>query len=464
MPCRTLSLADYTGPRHKRGWLGRSQPLNIHNLKPLRGFLLLLRVLEEDPEEDAHDEGVAGEDEPGLGPGGVRGLVHGGVHDGAGGEGADGGAEAVGHHHEQALGAGTDVLGGVLLHVQGTGDVEEVERETVHDATQDEEEDARHRRVTETEESEAAHPGEHRDQHHVLDAETLHRERDQEDTQGFGSLGNGDQRVGVLHGERVRESRVRGEGAEERVRVAVRDLQRGAQEHREDEEDRELRILEQRESLQAESLGETLVLLGLVDRAVRHRKGVAGQHEGQQARRDELRVAVLHRDPADVQEVGHEHRADEADGAEHPDGREFLHRVHAFHGHRIVGHGVHEGDGGHEEGDAQAVQDEQGGELDRLPGAHAVEAGPGHEDAGQAVAQGEDPLGFHLLVGDDAHQRGHEDGDDPLHGEKPFDLAPEADVAQIAAERGEVGTPDGELQEQHQDELEGYGFDFHRRV
>ena len=162
-----------------------------------------------------------------------------------------------------------------------------------------------------------------------------------------------------------------------------------------------------------------------------------------------------------MDEVGCQHRADETDGAEYADGRELLHGVHAFDGHRVVGHGVHEGDGGHEEGDAQAVQDEQGCELDGRAGAHAVEAGPGHEEAGEAVAQGKDPLGFHFLVGDDAHQRGHENGDDALHGEEPLDLAPETDVAQIASQGGEVGPPDGKLQEQHQNELEGYGFDFH---
>ena len=125
---------------------------------------------------------------------------------------------------------------------------------------------------------------------------------------------------------------------------------------------------------------------------------------------------------------------------------------------------AYEGDRGHEESDAQAVQDEQGSELDGRSGAHAVEAGPGHEEAGEAVAQGKDPLGFHFLVGDDAHQRGHENGDDALHGEEPLDLASETDVAQIASQGGEVGPPDGKLQEQHQNELEGYGFDFHLSV
>ena len=82
------------------------------------GFLA--GVLEQDHEQDANHECISREDVPGIGP--VGGCVEyvACVHNRAGGEGADGGAEAVCHHHEQALGTGTDVRSGVLLNVKGT--------------------------------------------------------------------------------------------------------------------------------------------------------------------------------------------------------------------------------------------------------------------------------------------------------------------------------------------------------
>ena len=249
--------------------------------------LCLLRfvlVLEQDGEEDGDHEGIAGEDEPGLRPVGGRIEHVARVNHGAGGEGTDRGAEAVGHHHEQSLRAGADVPAGALLNIERTRDVEEVERDTVDDAAEDKQQHTRHGRMAESEERETEHPGQHRDEHHLLDAEPLHKERDQQDAKCLGSLRDGDQRVGILHGERVGKRRIGCEGAQEGVGVAVRDLERSAQQHRENEEHGELAVLEQGEGLQAESVHERFLFPAAVDRAVRHAQGIEAEDDGKDAR------------------------------------------------------------------------------------------------------------------------------------------------------------------------------------
>ena len=48
------------------------------------------------------------------------------VYNGLGHEGTYSGADTVGHDHEQALGAGAELLAGLLIHIEASGDVEEV--------------------------------------------------------------------------------------------------------------------------------------------------------------------------------------------------------------------------------------------------------------------------------------------------------------------------------------------------
>ena len=66
----------------------------------------------------------------------------------------------------------------------------------------------------------------------------------------------------------------------------------------------------------------------------------------------------------------------------------------------------------------------------------------------------EDCEGLDPAVGHDAHEGRHEQGDDALHGKEPFDVRSETDVAQIASQRREIGSPDGKFQEVHQDQPE----------
>ena len=316
--------------------------------------------------------------------------------------------------------------------------------------------------MAEPEETEAEHPGQHGDEHHFLDAEFLHTERDEQDAERLGCLREGDQRVGVLHSERVGQRRIGRKRTQEGIGVAVRNLERSAQQHREDEEHGELAVLEQGEGLQAESVHERCLFPVAVDRAVRHAQGIETEDDGKDTRRKELRIAVLHGHAVDLQEVGQQHAADETDGAEHADGRELFHRVHALLTKCVVSHGVGQRDGRHEEGQAAAVEDEQRAELDIRSGVHAIHAGGNHEDAGQALAEREHFLRLHPVVGHDAHERRHEDRHDALHRKEPFDMRAQADVAQIASQRREVGSPDGKLQEVHHDQSESdIGFRFH---
>ena len=153
-----------------------------------------------------------------------------------------------------------------------------------------------------------------------------------------------------------------------------------------------------------------------------------------------------------LDEVDEEHREDEADGAEHTDRREGLDRILAVLLQGVVGHGVGDGDGRHEEGDAQRIERVERAELDVGAGAHRVPAGGEHRQAGDALAEGQDLLRRDPLVGDDAHQGRHEDGDETLRGEEKPDLRAKAGTGEETAHGSQVGTPGGEFQKIHQDQ------------
>ena len=129
--------------------------------------------MEQQGEEHADDQREAGEDIPAGGPVAYQiaviplAVV---VHNLAGSQGADGGTDAVGHHHEQSLGRRLDGRLTLLVDEDASRDVEEVEGDTVDDAGEDEHDDAGHGRIADAEEAEAEHPGEHRHEHDHLDA------------------------------------------------------------------------------------------------------------------------------------------------------------------------------------------------------------------------------------------------------------------------------------------------------
>ena len=69
-----------------------------------------------------------------------------------------------------------------------------------------------------------------------------------------------------------------------------------------------------------------------------------------------------------------------------------------------------------------------------------------------AIAQ--EALGGNPAVGHDADDSGHEQGYNPLHGVEKTDFFSKTDFAQISPHRGQIGTPDSELEEVHQDKAE----------
>ena len=150
-------------------------------------------VFEDNREEDSQDKGEAGEDVPGGGPAGHQvgelGTAGGEVVDHRlRAERADRGAEAVGHHHEDALCAGADAFVGILVHEERAADVEKVEGNAVDDHRKDEQHQAETGGSACAQEGEAQEPGEERDEHHLLDAEALQAERNQQDAERLGHL------------------------------------------------------------------------------------------------------------------------------------------------------------------------------------------------------------------------------------------------------------------------------------
>ena len=72
-----------------------------------------------------------------------------------------------------------------------------------------------------------------------------------------------------------------------------------------------------------------------------------------------------------------------------------------------------------------------------------------HEYASQQMADAEQPLGLHILVGNDAHERGHKDGHNALNGIEPRNLSAKTGNAKIVAHASEISSPNAEFEEVH---------------
>ena len=116
--------------------------------------------------------------------------------------GAEESTESVGHDHKDTLRRGTDVGGSFLFDEKRARNVEEVECDPINDHREDQENGTRSR-IADTEESEAEHPGQHRDQHHPFDAEASQEEGNQQDAECFGHLREREQDYRVAHDGRV---------------------------------------------------------------------------------------------------------------------------------------------------------------------------------------------------------------------------------------------------------------------
>ena len=152
------------------------------------------------------------------------------VHHGLCAQCADGCADSVGHQHEEALCAGTDLLICLHIDIEGAGNVEEVESHAVDNAGEDEHPHAR-TGVAGAEEAEAEYPGEHCDEHHLLDAEELHCKRNEENAESLGNLRDGDEGIGILCSPGVCELGNFLEMGDERIGEAVGNLEGYAEQH-----------------------------------------------------------------------------------------------------------------------------------------------------------------------------------------------------------------------------------------
>ena len=174
-------------------------PLILSSL-PLTSQFSILRsrvfVLEEDGEKNGNYQGVAGEDEPHGRPAASAfnadeeaSLVPCTefVHDGLCAQGTDSGTETVGHHHEQSLCRRADARVGFLVHKQRAGDVVKVKGKAIYNHGED---DGPYHAagVADAEKSETEEPGNHGHQHHLLDAEALEEEGNEQNAEGFCNL------------------------------------------------------------------------------------------------------------------------------------------------------------------------------------------------------------------------------------------------------------------------------------
>ena len=214
------------------------------------GFGLRL-VAEEEGEEHGHHRSIGGEDIPAHTPASkdrrrVRLGVDKVIDHRLCSQRTERSADAVRHDHEEPLGTGANGGVGLLVHEERTRDIEEVEGYPVDDHTQQEEPDTT-AWVTEAEEGKAKHPSRHSDEHHPTDTEATQGKWDEQDTERLGELGEGDEDVGMLDPEGIGIGRYLAEGADEGISKAIGDLQADAEEHREDEEERHLTLLEEHE-------------------------------------------------------------------------------------------------------------------------------------------------------------------------------------------------------------------------
>ena len=407
---------------------------------------VLCSFAEDESEKKQDDGGVGGKDVPDCAP--FADLVELSadflavcevIDNGLCAQRTDGGAEPVGHDHEQALGAAAYVGSRVLIDEQRARDIEEVECHSVNDHREYEEPYAA-ARIAQPEQPEAEHPGEHGYHHDTLDAEALHEKRDEQYAAGLADLRQGNQYACVFHSEGLRISRFGGETADKGIGVAVGNLQGDAEQHGEYEEDGHAALPEQVERVQAEGGCHRFLLFLRADGAGRQRQRIGSEHDAEGGRYEEL-VLVGH-----VAENVHEpHRADESDGAEYAYGREVLHGVEACARQAVECHRVAQCERRHVECHAQRVECEEDAHPDFGVGLGTIERGGPHEDAGQQVTERKQPLCGNPAVGHDAHKSGHEDGNDTLYGIEPADVLAQPYVAEVASHRREVGAPYGEL-------------------
>lgn len=248
----------------------------------------------------------------------------------------------------------------------------------------------------------------------------------------------------MLHAEGVGILRNMLETRQERVRKAVGDLQGDAQQHREDEKHGHLGVFEERERLEAQNLHNGFLLRRLAGRAMRKREGIAGQGESYAATDHKLCGRIL-----ETEQIDNPHGDDEADGAEHADGREGLHRIHASSLQSVISHSVRQCQRRHIKGHGDGIEAEKRAKLDGIACIQAIEARRDHGNACNAMADSQHFLCRDPFVSHDANERRHENGDNALYGVEDADVSAQAMGKQKGAHTGQIRPPDGKLEEIH---------------
>ena len=250
----------------------------------------------------------------------------------------------------------------------------------------------------------------------------------------------------MFHDGRIGILRHRPEVLNIGIAESVGDLQSGAEQHREDEEDGHTLLLEKREGAQSQRVDPRLRLDVAVHGTSGQREGVDGQHERQERRNIELPSGELDLDAADMRQIDEPHRGDESHGPPHADRREVFHGVEFRQIEGVVGHRVGQRDRRHVEHHAQqhaAVQRRIGRLRSRR-----------HEEGtADQVADAQQLLRRNPAVGYDSHHGGHEQRSDAHRREETADLQSREveSAAQIGAQRNKPRAPDGVLEEVHND-------------
>ena len=293
---------------------------------------------------------------------------------------------------------------------------------------------------------EAQHPGQHRNQHHFLNAETPEEERNQQNAERFGHLRQREQDHRVLHDGRIGILRHRAEILNVAVAEGVGDLQSGAQQHREDEENGHPLLLEEREGPQAQRIDPRLLLRAALDGTPRQRERVGRQYERQQGRNVERHsVSLICTPPMCVRSTNHMAAMNPTVPHTRMGGKCFTVSSRA-RSEGIVGHGVRQGDGRHVEHHAQQHAAVQRG-VSRL-------RGRGDEKrAADEMADAQQFLRRNPAVGDNPHHGGHEQRGDSHRREEAADLQSREveSASQVGAQRDKPRTPDRILKEVHGD-------------
>ena len=231
----------------------------------------------------------------------------------------------------------------------------------------------------------------------------------------------------MLNAERALIFGYRAEACDIGVGESVGNLQRHAEEHREDEEYRHAFLLEQLEGVESEGLSHRASAV-VAHRAWWERQRVGTEEQTHDAAGEELVVVLLI-----AHQVDKPHHADETDGAECAYRRKHLHGVESGTLESAVGNGVGEREGRHVERHAAGVECEQRCKLRLAAGGHAVVARGNHECGGDDVARAQQLLCRDVAVGEDSHQRRHEERHDALHCVKHSDVFTHSDAEQVGS-------------------------------